>query len=59
MDELREEVAKLYDMVKTAKLMNEERKQKLRWLVELMQDTIFEEEMTQNFFKDIRGGHAT
>ena len=59
MDELRDKIFDLREALKKTKIMNEDRKKKLLWLTDLMLDVILEEDITQHFFKDIRGGRAT
>lgn len=57
-DGLREMLEKLNQAISEAKLMNEDRRNRLRLLVGIMEDVLFEERLSQEFFSAIRGGEA-
>lgn len=49
---------RLRKTINNTQFMNEDRHKKLKYLLEIMEDVLLEEEITRAFFKDIRGGES-
>jgi len=58
LDKIREDLEKLETTIKETEFMNADRKEELLLLINIIQDILLAEEITQSFFKDIRGGKA-